>query len=206
MRYDKQTLGWLETLSDFMYRLNPLYFAIGFLMLFLVSCLDNNSSSETTNVDKMRLFESSEYDFSIEYPAGWIASELPDGNHGDKEVIAMFFIPAPFPGVLIQQKEFKSPALEDIANWGKQRILNRYDEYDLGDLVKTNVGDQEVFERVYRTNMTTGSNLMLRDVYFLHDGKGFILTFVSYASKFDELNPIFQAMVDSFQFDNKEGE
>jgi len=95
----------------------------------------------------MHLFESSEFGFSMQYPASWLARELPDGNHGDKEVIAMFFVPAPFPAVLVQKEEFENPTLEDVVRWGEERILDRYDEYQLDDVEEIKNLSEKYFGR-----------------------------------------------------------
>jgi hypothetical protein len=165
--------------------------------IFLVSCRDITLPVTFTNIDEMRLFESSEFGFSMKYPASWIVDELPDGNHGDKEVVAMFFVPAPFPGVFVQQKIFENPILEDVARWGKERILDRYDEYQLNDLYRIVGNDREKFTRTYHLNMTTGSNIHGKDVYLVHGNKG-ILTLRATESQYEELLPVFEAMVDSF--------
>jgi hypothetical protein len=175
-------------------------------MLALISCRNIPVSPVFTQVDDMALFESSEHDLSIQYPSGWIAKDLPDGNHGDMDVIAMFYTLSPLPAIIMHHKEFENPTLENVASWGQQRIFDRYDEHKLEDINEETLANQEVLTRTYLTSWSKGTAVRSKDVYIVHDDSGIILTLRATVYQYDDILPVFDAMVDSFIFTDQSTE
>ena len=169
------------------------------LLLLLVGLVGCNLFPVTGFDDGQKTLTSEKFAFSIDYPVGWIGDELPKGNHGDKEIVALISVPGrSFPAVVIQRKEMEAPSLKDVAAWGKQRIVNRYHERELGELESAELNSESILTRTYDSNMTSGSNIRSKDIYIAHKDEAIIITLRSTASQFAEDLPTFEAIVDSF--------
>jgi hypothetical protein len=142
------------------------------------------------------------FSFSIKYPSNWIIFETPNGNHGDHEVIATVQVPGrSWPFLAIASRRFIDGNINQVSNWGYQRINNLTDlrEVSLAPFTTT------YYHGFVRDYLWTDNdplfgqiNVESKDYYILDDNKGYILSFSSEQEKWGDVDAIFLEMVNSF--------
>lgn len=154
-------------------------------------------------VGKMQTWESQLGKFSIDYPDNWIARELPQGNHGDMEVIAVVLPRNNYlPQVYISQKDFSPPQISDIASWGDMRNQSRgdYNSLKLENISTPNITGQ-VREYVFTMDSLLGATKWhCLDLYTLNNKLGYQFSFCVDEKDWTKMNPVFQQMIQSVAF------
>lgn len=165
----------------------------------LVSGCESKPSLTSDIENEWRTLTSSSNGFSINYPPTWTGLELPNGNHGDLEVVAMLISPSNiFPGVLIARKEVLGLTVQDVAKWGENRITTKYSQYQLDELQDLKLNEQTLLTRTYITDANTSLTVKSKDVYIARGKDGIILTLRSKESEYEDAVKIFDAIVKSF--------
>ena len=149
----------------------------------------------------MTTFEAKDGSYSISYPANWVAGELPQGNHGDDEVIAIITVSGrSLANIIIARKSFSSGTADDVLAWGKSRASQRDDYLAISFLPFSN-GNMDGFAHTYQWSSPTIVNRILRrcqDVYLLAGEYGYALTFCSQEKDWHSLDDIYVEMMQSF--------
>lgn len=81
----------------------------------------------------MKSFQSPSGNFSIDYPVLLQAGDMPDGSHGDLEVIAEISNILSSPKIEISKRLFPSGKVEDVWDWGRKRAQAYSDFQGLGN-------------------------------------------------------------------------
>lgn len=59
----------------------------------------------------------------MQYPESWVAFELPEGNHGDREEIVAISVPGrTWPNFRIAKQNFVTGDVDQVIQWGVTRI------------------------------------------------------------------------------------
>jgi hypothetical protein len=145
-------------------------------------------------------------EFQIKYPSSWSADVFPNGYHNDQQAIAVFHAQSffAFPSMILAQKQLESSILENVVEWGGERFLEFNDSsgnrYHWLEVEYKEIDGQLIATRDYEMVAESPLPLKKRDVYFIDDNTGFIMTFTAEAEEFDEQVQIFEEMVTSFKF------
>jgi hypothetical protein len=138
------------------------------------------------------------------YPDNWIADLTPQGEHGDREVIAFLTAPAPlFENIVVARKEFDGEDVSAVANWGESKAQSRFIRYKMNILIPYSSEQVSGLIREYVDD--TGSSLMTKnsyckDLYFLHQHQGYTFSFCTYESDWDKVSPTFDKIIESIRF------
>jgi hypothetical protein len=151
----------------------------------------------------MTNFVSDKFHIAIDYPRTWAAFELPDGSHGDNEVIAFFGFASPItrPKVFIAQKAFANPTLEDIANWGELRLKADSSPYHIVNLNPVTSPNTHAILRYYSTLSITPLGKYKNkcmDWYTFTDSLGYQLSFCTDEGHWSEMESVFVQIAQSF--------
>ncbi len=174
------------------------------IILSIVSCeaISRTSSNEDS------IFTNNVGNYSIKYPSGWKAMELPYGRGADDYATGLIMKPIPgYPIVDISQKTAKQPTMDEIVKWGEERISLRYNDqdevndYQLDDLVVLNESELQMAKRTYLItfNDKNYEPLKKEDVYIIIGQEMFIITYSAPVSDFDSYYETFQNMIQSFR-------
>ncbi len=154
-------------------------------------------------VEKMHTWESQLGKFSIAYPENWIAHELPQGSHGDKEVLAII---TPrnnsLPLVLVAQRKFPSHEISNVASWGELRNQNRgnYKSLRLENISTSNVtGQVREYTMIFDSPLGATKEHCL-DLYTLNNELGYQFTFCADEKDWAKMNTAFRDMIQSLVF------
>ena len=194
----KFSLPWPITIILLLALLGFLWFALNFVLGL------NRMVTSTGLPSPMTTFVSKEFHISFDYPQTWVAYELTQGNHGDMEAIASVGYAglAAQPNVLVAQKSFAHPTLEDVASWGEERLKAQSSPYvivKLGTMTSPNEG---AITRDYSIVSTTPLGQFTKtcmDWYNVEDSKGYVLSFCADESYWQEMESVFIQMAQSFK-------
>lgn len=151
-----------------------------------------------------RTITNSEYGFSVDYPTKWKARIYgEDGFKGGKEIKLRIY--RSFIGIFlisVRYKSFSNPDLEDVANWGDQRIkeinenLSKRGEPVLEEMFLKDeiVRGQPVLRRRYGQRDYTNE-----DVYIARSNDMIIITLQAPTNSFESFLDDFNAIVASFR-------
>jgi hypothetical protein len=156
----------------------------------------------------MTTFVSDKFNITIDYPRTWAAFELPDGSHGDNEVIAFFGFASPItrPKVFIAQRAFANPTLEDIANWGELRLKADSSDYHMVNLGSVTSPNTHALLRYYSTLSITPMGKFKNnciDWYTFYDSFGYQLSFCTDETHWSEMENVFMQMAQSFTINKR---
>jgi hypothetical protein len=151
----------------------------------------------------MTTFVSDKFHIAIDYPRTWAAFELPDGSHGDNEVISVFGFASPItsPKVFIAQRAFANPTLEDVADWGELRLKADSSSWHVVNLGPVTSPNNRAFLRYYSTLSTTPLGKYsdkCMDWYTFDDSFGYQLSFCTDEGHWSEMESVFMQMAQSF--------
>ncbi len=172
------------------------------MALCLCGCDQLFTSSIPENVS-WATFSSQKHGIAIDYPESWHAKEYENGIHNDDEAIAIIFPRNQIlPGIIIALQEMNSSTLTDVANWGEERVVSRYTEYELNEIQSIVLSDdQEALTRTYITDVSSPLPIMHKDVYIIRKDEAIILSFTAAESNFEELSTSFEHMLSTLQID-----
>jgi hypothetical protein len=151
----------------------------------------------------METLASEQFQFSIDYPKNWAASDLPGGNHGDHEAIAFIGFTGPAqPYILISRKTFDQPTLDDVAAWGESRIaviVSNGSVVSMGSLSSPN--DTTLIRHYSRTSqgLFGSSNDKCMDWYTIVNSTGYDLQFCVREKYWPEMEATFLQIAQSFE-------
>lgn len=155
-------------------------------------------------IGNMKKWENQTGKFSIDYPENWLAYELPQGNHGDKEVVAMIEPRGNYlPQLFVSQKFFSAPRIADVASWGEMRNQSRGDctTIKLEDISTPNITGQ-VREYILMMDSSLGTaKWHCLDLYTLNNQLGYQFSFCVNEKDWAKMSPVFQQMIQSVAFD-----
>jgi hypothetical protein len=164
------------------------------------SVVNNQLQNTDLSCDAWSTFSSSQNGFSIDYPSNWTALELPNGNHGDSEVIALLVAPNHIlPAVEIARKSF-SMTVDEVVNWGEERITKRFKkDVELGDVKKIDKNDSIIAKRIYTSGLRSENPLNSYEFYIAREDDSLILSFNATQTQFEKVKTCFDTMIDSFE-------
>ncbi len=162
-----------------------------FSVIFISGCISQQQGG-------LREYEESSY--SISYPGNWAK------NKGTKfDVIFLAPRQDDFSanlGITVASlsEEEKSQTLDEIVNIIKQLQSEDYPEYKVISENHLTVSDKSAFKRVYDWYSSEYKlDVTQIQVFLIKDDTSYIITATSLSDKFDEYEPTFMEMINSFQ-------
>lgn len=182
-----------------------LYFQESLIVLiFLLISISCGSSISNAVANKSEQFTNEAGGYSFEYPSGWKAFSMPNGQHGEKEVTGIIVMTnQDSPNIYIRQTDKSNVTLEEAIEWGERRILERYGEvgipqFDPPTYSETN--GMEIAKRIYMISFPgRDTALKNQDVYFATSNNIYVVTFSSTAENYDNYIRVFDKIMSSFQ-------
>jgi hypothetical protein len=152
----------------------------------------------------MRTLNAMQSGYSIAYPSRWTALETPSGNHGDEEVVGIIsHLELSFPAVTIARREFLNAPLDDVVNWGEDRIQDvhpfaTYQPISTKEL--SNSKYDGILHEYYLRDPTLIGTVTRHcvDWYAIDQGAGYALTFCAHDAGWEKVSDIYQEMIQSF--------
>lgn len=153
----------------------------------------------------MTKFKGEYINISMNYPNSWVANETPQGDHGDDEILAGFFVPGRgFPHVLIASREFSENKIDQVVLWGEKRARIKYPNYTQLELNTFSAKHNDGWYRKYSglsESLIFGSSVVICcDYYLLSDTIGYSISFCSMKEDWPQVEKIAQEMMDSLLF------
>jgi hypothetical protein len=139
-------------------------------------------------------YDNTEHGFSIDEPGGWNLLE-------DEEGIAVIFtdpnvaITGASINVVVQET---SLSLSDYVEGLKQIVAIEHVNYVLESEGSRTVGGREGYE-LESTFTRTGLGIQIKQVIFVENGKGYVITVSAVASKYYKVLEIFEQTIESFR-------
>ena len=150
----------------------------------------------------MESFVGNNVHLSIDYPSSWVASELPQGSHGDKEVFALIINPGNWmPSVWFARHDFQNNDLNQVAEWGESRILSQRSMYESISLTRIHTSSIDGLIRQYTWESESPlgkTRVRCEDLYIFENGTGYALSFCTEEKDWDDTEAYFQKMIESF--------
>ena len=167
------------------------------LLLLIAGCFKGSENTSET-------FTNETGGYSLDYPSGWLAFELPDGQQGEKEVTGIVvMVNQDSPNIYIRQTFQNSPSLKDAVEWGEKRLFERYSELGILQFESLNYSEMngmEVAKRTYTISFPDQEAILKnQDVYIATSKNMFIVTFSSTVKDFDYQIEVFDEIISSFQ-------
>lgn len=141
--------------------------------------------------------------YAIDYPAGWSFDMFAGGFHGDEQQVALLWRELPFPVIEIRRKEFQHPSLQDVTDWGRQRITEQYMrpgfEYEIMPEETVVLGNNTVIMREYTIYAEPAPPLQKKDAYIVRADDGFVITLSARGDDYKEMELLFDQIVATFR-------
>jgi hypothetical protein len=155
----------------------------------------------------LETFHSDVKDFNISYPNGWKARDLPQGNHGDKEVIASIRAPRyDYPYITIAYRTVSEPLLEKVAVWGKSRI--KAEAYAFSEFDEISINGKPALLRGYSYTsdflpiIGSPQRVDCQHIYLLDDNDAYTIKMcINEKNSSEQLKSTFEVMIQSISFD-----
>lgn len=149
----------------------------------------------------MEIFSANQAQFSIKYPEGWNAIEKPNGNGGDKEIVAVIYPRGRlFPQVFIARHQFDNSNMDEVISWGTLRAMKKkgYSSISLSPLatVKFN-GFSHEYTWISRTIFGTDT-IHCQDWYVVDGKLGYSLSLCAENKDWSSTGKLFLDMIESF--------
>lgn len=148
----------------------------------------------------MTTFQMKDGSFSISYPGNWIAYEMPQGYHGDDEIITSISVSGrEFAIINIARKSFVDGNLNDVMDWGQSRAAQHID-YLPDSIQPLNVSETKGFIQEYKWLHSAYDKILMhcQDVYVFADNVGYSISFCSQEQDWLSLKDFFIEMRESF--------
>lgn len=148
----------------------------------------------------MTIFKASDGSFSILSPANWVAFNLPQGYHGDKEIVASIAVSGrEFAIINIAHKLFPDGKVNDVVDWGQSRAARSID-YVPTPLIPLSDSELTGFVQDYKWLHSSYDKILMhcQDVYVLANNDGYALSFCSKEEDWTSLKDIYIEMQQSF--------
>jgi len=125
------------------------------------------------------------------------------GFHGDEQQVALLWRELPFPVIEIRRKEFQHPSLQDVSDWGRQRIAEQYMrpgfKYEIMPEETVVLGNNTVIMREYTIYAELSPPLQKKDAYIARADDGFVITLSARGDDYVEVEPLFDQVVATFR-------
>jgi len=125
------------------------------------------------------------------------------GFHGDEQQVALLWRELPFPVIEIRRKEFHHPSLQDVSDWGRQRIAEQYMrpgfKYEIMPEETVVLGNNTVIMREYTIYAELSPPLQKKDAYIARADDGFVITLSARGDDYVEVEPLFDQVVATFR-------
>ena len=144
-------------------------------------------------------FQSQIQPITIDHPDDWMAADLFQGNHGDKEVIA-YIDPTSFdyPYVTIAYREMDNATLKEVASWGKSRIKTTAPSFASDPLIAIDIQGQDALQRAYSYKDWRDVKISCSHVYLLNRNDAYTVEMcVNEPNNSEQLQSVFEQMVQS---------
>jgi hypothetical protein len=150
---------------------------------------------------KMTTFQAADKNFSILYPANWTAHDLPQGDHGDKDVIASIIVAGHFVAyVEMVSHAFPQGDFMEVVDWGYLRATGN-NEYKFISFQPITTISNNGYIHEYSWSLQNAKWKYdfnhCRDVYFYEDNIGYSFTFCSSEKDWSELQGYYSEMQNS---------
>lgn len=148
----------------------------------------------------LKALASKELGFSVSYPGNWTAFETPQGNHGDREVVAVILVAGKVGAyVTIAHRPFLNANIDDVVEWGHSRATSHpgYSLISLRRITGEKAGGVAE-EYVWFSNAQYRQYIHCLDRYVLFKNGGYVLSFCSTERDWLSLAGIFEQMAESF--------
>jgi hypothetical protein len=174
-----------------------------FLVLALLLVAALVIKSRLSNGEWQTLWSRTIGGYAVDYPAGWSFDLFAGGFHGDENQVALLWRELPFPVIEIRRKEFQHPSLQDVTNWGRQRIAEQYMragfEYEIMPEETVVLGNNTVTMRAYTIYAEPSPPLQKKDAYIARADDGFIITLSARGDDYREMELLFDQIVATFR-------
>ena len=126
-----------------------------------------------------RVFTTQQGGIAISYPANWTTFDLPQGNHGDKAVVAWLSDPK-VQTMYIEVVGSEAADMESLLSWGKGRA-EKHDGYRLDAPTNVTDGGLATMEYLWNGPDSWGGQTVYhcRDVYAVRSDGGYGLVMCS---------------------------
>lgn len=171
-----------------------------FLLAIGMSGCSISFQPKANNNDSWSLFSDNDNNYSIEYPKGWTARKLSNGDRVDEYAIAYFSSPSLLPAtIIVARTEDFYPTEANAIAWGESRIQQRYDDNVLQDIVEDKLSNnQSVLTRTYRSSLNSPTLVKGKDVYIVRSDDIIVLTLLTNELFFEEVISILDDVAESF--------
>lgn len=152
-----------------------------------------------------------DFQFAIDYPRNWRLHELPQGSHGDMEVILSVgegircFFCVRFgdigPTVYVAHKSFNMTSNVNVSRWGRERAVGRSlgGFYEIENTEMFQNDEYRIIIRTYRIKDSISKELEpSADIYIIRENDVFIFTLDAEPKDYEEIYPIFERISLSF--------
>jgi len=144
------------------------------------------------------------YGIEFRYPSSWTAYETPQGNHGDKEVVAIVVAPALSETwvAIARHAGVAQDDLGSVIDWGMTRVQSRSGT-QVGEIANTKTPDGHdiaILEYSWESQdlLWRKVTMKCRDTYEVRQTVGYALSMCTKDTLWDEVVSSFDDMTNSF--------
>ncbi|GEM_PF-4665887 len=177
--------------------------AIGLILLavlyFIYSLV--RFKQETNNTpEEMVHYSSTQAGLEFDYPKNWYMADLPNGNHGDKDVkiVITYFTQSPY--IMFSSREFDDPTYTDVVCWGINNSSQTWRVFAITNTDNMCSSDLDKFEFYdLRENIFGRSAFHCVDFFKHSANNGYMFTFCSKEDEWDHLISTFNQINNSIR-------
>lgn len=151
---------------------------------------------------QMANYEGEQSSFYISYPESWVITELPNGNHGDMDVIATILVPGrSWPQINIRRISLPEGDVEELATYGEYKISKEKKITQTTiDKFKTINIDGLVHDYSWQTSSLLFGAVSIRckDYHTIQKSNGYTLSFCAEKGQWPEVENTFNQIIESF--------
>jgi hypothetical protein len=191
----------------------PVYISCGIIFFYVCFCISFNTIRLLNPANRtgffgiglpapMERFSIKDGGISLLKPTSWVGFETQQGNHGDKEVIAIISVPGrSVPLMILYEKTGLTENIKDAIVWSMQRIRNRggYNfshtlqdfssaRYDM-KLIPYSIRTQRIFA------FTKPDRIDCKDYIIYKDNSGYLISFCANERDWPTVGPYFDEMI-----------
>lgn len=151
---------------------------------------------------QMAYYKGEHSSFSVSYPESWVITETPNGNHGDKDVIATILVPGrSWPQIKIERITLSGGDVEELATYEENKVskektisqttMDRFNTTDIDGLV---------FDYSWQTSSLFFGSVSIRckDYYTIQESYGYTLSFCAEIGQWSEVENTYNQIIESF--------
>lgn len=150
----------------------------------------------------MTEFQSTIARFRIAYPETWVAANLPQGNHGDKDVVAKIQVPGrSWPSLTISAIPVTSTTAEMLLDLDRQK-KDDGTTYSEITLISEEISTKTFLVRHYQwsshSSLFGDYAIECKTYFYIGNSLGYTLDFCAEESQWSTLEGVFTQMINSF--------